>query len=120
MTRQFLNKTFYNASDFEKEKNFKKHGVEEENFLKSTILKKKVILKSMILKKNNLLKSMILKKNIFLKSMISKKNKFLKSMILKKICRQKITFRCNLARKMRKFCVLRAYLKSMILREKKL
>ena len=41
-------------------------------------------------------------------------------MILKKICTQKITFCFNLPRKMCKFCVLRAYLKSMILKKKKI
>ena len=51
---------------------------------------------------------------------ILKKNKFLKSMILKKkIWTHKITFCLILTRKMRKFCVLRAYLRSTILKKKK-
>ena len=49
--------------------------------------------------------------------MILKKNNFLKSMILQKVCTQKITFCFNLPRKMRKFCVLRAYLRSLILKK---
>ena len=47
--------------------------------------------------------------------MILKKKIFLKSTILKRICTQKITFCFNLPRKMRKFCVLRASLRRMIL-----
>ena len=50
--------------------------------------------------------------------MILKKNIFLKRTILKKLCTQKITFGLNLPRKMLRFCVLRAYLKSMILKKK--
>ena len=50
--------------------------------------------------------------------MILKKKLFLKSTILKKICTQKITFCLILPREMRKFCVLRAFLKSMILKKK--
>ena len=50
--------------------------------------------------------------------MILKKKLFLKSPILKKICTQKITFCLILPRKMRKFCVLRAFLESMILKKK--
>ena len=49
--------------------------------------------------------------------MILKKKLFLKSTILKKICTQKITFCLILPRKMRKFCVLRAFSKSMILKK---
>ena len=50
--------------------------------------------------------------------MILKKNIFLKSTIFKKLCTQKITFCLISPRKMRRFCVLRAYLKSMILKKK--
>ena len=61
---------------------------------------------------------MILKKNKFFESTILKKKLFLKSTILIKICTQKITFWFNLPRKMRKFCILRTFLKSMILMKK--
>ena len=71
-----------------------------------------------ILKRNKFLKSMILQKNKFLKSTILKEKLFLKSTNLKKILHTKTTFRFNLPRKMRKFCVLRAYLKGTILNKK--
>ena len=50
--------------------------------------------------------------------MILKKKLFLKSTILKNICTQKITFWLILPRKISKFCVFRALLKSMILKKK--
>ena len=54
---------------------------------------------------------------IFTTRQILKKNKFSKSTILKKNCTQKITFCLILPRKMRRFCVLRALLKSTILKK---
>ncbi len=50
--------------------------------------------------------------------MILKKNIFLKSTILKNIFTQKITLCLLLPRNLRKFCVLRAFLKSTILKKK--
>ena len=47
-----------------------------------------------------------------------KKKLFSKSTILKKNCTKKITFCLILPRKMRKFCFLRAYSKSTILKKK--
>ena len=113
---QISEKFLYNVSDFElkllqrarfwikffktrqilKWKFYDKSDFEEKYFLKSTILKKKIFLKSMILKRKLLLKSRFWKKK----------------------CTQKITFWLNLHRKMRKFCVLRAYLKSTIFKKK--
>ena len=47
-----------------------------------------------------------------------KKKLFLKSRFWKKFCTEKITFWFNLPRKIRKLCVLRAFLKSTILKKK--
>ena len=60
------------------------------------------------------LKSRNLKKKSILKSTILKKKLFLKSRIWKKFCTQKITLWLFLPRGMRKFFVLRAYLKGTI------
>ena len=70
-----------------------------------------------ILKKYIFLKSVIFKKKFF-KNTILKKKLILKSSLLKKFCTQRITFWFNLPRKMRKFWVLRAILKSTILKKK--
>ena len=73
--------------------------------------------KSLILKKKSILKRTILKKKISLKNAILKKKLFLKSRFWKNFCTQKITFWLILARKVRKFCVSHAYLKSTILKK---
>ena len=74
------------------------------NFTTPHILKKSIFLKSMILNKKILLKSTILE-NLFLKRRF------------KKNLHTKISFWFNLPRKIRKFCVLRAILKSTILKK---
>ena len=68
--------------------------------------------------KNIFLKSTISKNNINLKSTILRKKLFLKSRFWKKFCTQKITSSFLLPHKLRKFCVLRALLKSTILKKK--
>ena len=64
------------------------------------------------------LKSMNLKKIFFKKHDFEEKKTFLKSRFWKFFCTHKVMFWFILPRKMRKFYVLRAYLKSTILNEK--
>ena len=67
---------------------------------------------------NCFLKSMTLKKKLILESTILKKKIFLRSRFWKNSCTQKVTFWLILPSRMRKLCVLRAYLKSTILKKK--
>ena len=58
-----------------------------------------------------------LKKIFFWDAWFGKKKLFLKSRFCKKLCLQKISFWFKLLRQMHKFCVLRAIIKSTILKK---
>ena len=96
-TRQIFNRKNYNASDFDEKYFFKKHDFEEKFIFKKHDFEEKFIFKKQDCEEKNILEKQILKKKIYT---------------------QKIAFWFFLPRKMRKFCVLRAILKSTILNKK--
>ena len=105
LTRQILKQSFHNASDFGLKKR-QRVRFWIKNFTTRQISKKNIYLKSMILL------------GIFFKKHVLRKNYFWKADFQKKRCTQIMTFWFNLPLKMRNFCVLRAILKSTILRKK--